>query len=176
VTTEPKGDSLAEPVGLDADPTWAPAAPPVAVVDDVHGLTTSQVAERRERGLVNVVTDDTRRTFADIVRANTLTRFNAILGTLLIVVLATGEYRDALFGIVLVANALIGIIQETRAKLTLDRLSVVSAPRVRVVRDGQSVDVATEDVVVDDLIEVSTGAKIPVDGGVLASSRLAMAP
>ncbi len=94
-------------------------------VDPARGLTTAEVAERRERGLVNVVTDDSRRTVADIVRSNVLTRFNAILGTLLVVILAAGEYRDALFGIVLVTNALIGIVQELRAKQTLDRLEVV---------------------------------------------------
>jgi magnesium-transporting ATPase (P-type) len=92
------------------------------VGDPGRGSTTAEVAERRGRGLVNVVTDDTRRTVADIVRSNVLTRFNAILGTLLVVVLATGEYHDTRFGIVLVTNALIGIVQELRAKRTLDRL------------------------------------------------------
>jgi cation-transporting P-type ATPase E len=130
------------------------------------------VAERKAQGLANVVTDDTRRTFADIVRANVLTRFNAILGTLLLIVLATGEYRDALFGIVLVINALVGIVQETRAKVTLDRLAVVSAPRARVVREGRVTETAVEDVVLDDVVEVSTGDVVVVDGQVLASSNL----
>jgi cation-transporting ATPase E len=135
-------------------------------------LSSAEVDERRRQGFVNVVTDDTRRTVADIVRANVLTRFNAILGTLLVVVLATGEYRDALFGIVLVTNALIGIVQELRAKVTLDRLAVVSAPRIRVVRDGDTIDVATETVVHGDVVDVSTGDQLPVDGVVLTAAGL----
>jgi cation-transporting ATPase E len=143
-----------------------------AGVDPARGLTTAEVAERRERGLVNVVTDDSRRTVADIIRSNVLTRFNAILGTLLVVVLATGEYRDALFGIVLVTNALIGIVQELRAKQTLDRLEVVSAPRIRVVRDGDTAEVATETVVAGDVVDVGSGDQLPVDGVVLTAAGL----
>ena len=78
----------------------------------------------------------TSRSVAEILRANILTRFNLILGILLAVILVVGQPQDALFGIVLVANALIGIGQELRAKRTLDRLAVLSAPRVRVIRDG----------------------------------------
>lgn len=169
---------MAAALDVTAAPTWAaPEADEFAEavevdVDPARGLTAEEVAERRRQGLVNVVTDDTRRSFGDIVRANVFTRFNAILGTLLAVVLATGEYRDALFGIVLVTNALIGIIQETRAKLTLDRLAVVSAPKVRVVRDGQVSEVRTETVVSGDVVDVSTGDQLPVDGVVLTSSAL----
>ena len=140
--------------------------------DPVRGLTAAEARDRAARGLRNVTTDDNRRTFADIVRANLLTRFNAILGSLLLVVLATGEYHDALFGIVLVVNALVGIVQETRAKVTLDRLAVVSAPRARVVRDGKVVEIAVEDVVRDDVLDVSTGDALPVDGIVLTEAGL----
>ena len=90
--------------------------------DPVRGLTAAEVRDRARQGQRNVTTDDNRRTFAEIVRANLLTRFNAILGGLLLVVFATGEYHDALFGIVLVVNALVGVVQETRAMHTLDRL------------------------------------------------------
>lgn len=140
--------------------------------DHAGGLSAAEVADRTARGLVNVTSDDGRRTVADIVRANVLTRFNAILGALLLVVLATGEYRDALFGIVLVANALVGIVQELRAKATLDRLAVVSAPRVRVVRDGRVVEVATEAVVLGDVLDVQTGDQVPVDGTVASATAL----
>ncbi|HVM52997.1 MAG TPA: HAD-IC family P-type ATPase [Acidimicrobiales bacterium] len=140
--------------------------------DGQRGLTSSEVAERAARGHRNVTTDENRRTFADIVRANVLTRFNAILGTLLVVVLATGEYPDALFGIVLVTNALVGIVQETRAKVTLDRLAVVSAPRARVVRDGAVTEIPVEEIVVDDVIEAASGDAVPVDGAVLTADGL----
>ena len=152
-----------------------PAAAATAVAggpDPARGLTAAEVRDRADRGLRNVTTDDNRRTFADIVRANVLTRFNAILGALLLVVLATGEYHDALFGIVLVVNALVGIVQETRAMRTLDRLAVVSAPRARVVRDGAVAEIAIEDVVRDDVLDVSTGDQLPVDGTVLTEAGL----
>ncbi|MEA2686216.1 MAG: cation-transporting P-type ATPase [Actinomycetota bacterium] len=135
-----------------------------------RGLTAAEAADRARRGLRNVTTDDNRRTFEDIVRANVLTRFNAILGSLVLVVLLTGEYHDALFGIVLVVNALVGIVQETRAMQTLDRLAVVSAPRARVVRDGVVTEIAVENVVRDDVLDVSTGDALPVDGTVLSAS------
>ncbi len=140
--------------------------------DHAVGLSGAEVADRTARGLANVTTDDGRRTVGDIVRANILTRFNAILGGLLLVVLATGEYRDALFGIVLVTNALVGIVQELRAKATLDRLAVVSAPRVRVVREGRVAEVATEAVVVGDVLDVQTGDQVPVDGTVVSAGGL----
>src|SRR3954470_15729964 len=93
------------------------------------GLTTAEVADRRSRGLTNDVPLRPSRTFGQIVRANVFTRFNALLGGLFITILVAGEANDALFGGVLIANTLIGIIQETRAKRTLDRLAVLSTPR-----------------------------------------------
>ncbi len=130
--------------------TELPAPPPSAAT----GLTSAAVADRQRQGLSNTTTDPNKRTVRDIVAANVLTRFNAILGTLLAVVLVIGAYRDALFGIVLVTNAVVGIFQEVRAKRTLDRLGVVAAPKVSVVRDGRVVDVATTEVVLGDLVEV----------------------
>jgi cation-transporting ATPase E len=149
-----------------ADQGWPAGA------DPVHGLSVEEAENRRRRGLVNVTTDESRRTVADIVRGNILTRFNAILGSLLVVVLVLQEYRDALFGIVLVTNALIGIVQELRAKVTLDRLSLVSTPRVRVIRDGRVIEIVPEAVVGGDVVEVSTGDQLPVDGVVLTSEHL----
>jgi cation-transporting P-type ATPase E len=108
-----------------ASPPSAPAAP-IAVTPPV-GLSSAQVGERRSRGLTNAGGERTSRSVPAILRANVFTRFNLILGVLLAVVLVRGEPQDALFGIVLVSNALIGIGQELRAKRTLDRLAVLSA-------------------------------------------------
>ena len=83
-----------------------------------------------------------------------------------------GEPQDALFGIVLVANALIGIVQEFRAKRTLDSLAVLSAPKARVVRDGHLDEIAVEDVVLDDLLELRTGDQVPADGVVRSADGL----
>src|SRR6516165_6886112 len=118
----------------------APAAP-IALTPPA-GLSSAQVAQRRSRGLTNAGGERTSRSVAEILRANIFTRFNLLLGVLLAVILAFGQPQDALFGIVLVTNALIGIAQELRAKRTLDRLAVLSAPRARVVRDGAPCDIA----------------------------------
>ncbi len=136
------------------------------------GLTAAEVRERIERGETNASTERTSRTFAEILRANIFTRFNAILGVLLVVILAVGHPQDALFGIVLVSNALIGIVQEVRAKRTLDQLAVLSAPRVRVVRDGSETEIEVDDVVLDDLVELRSGDQIAADGIVEATTAL----
>src|SRR5690606_28590990 len=83
-----------------------------------------------------------------------------------------GPLQDALFGIVLVSNALIGIVQELRAKRTLDRLAVLHAPRARVVRDGEVAEIAVEEVVIDDLLDLRAGDQVPADGVVHVSEGL----
>ena len=136
------------------------------------GLSSAQVAERRSRGLANAGGERTSRSVAEILRANIFTRFNLILGVLLAVILVWGEPPDALFGIVLVTNALIGIGQELRAKRTLDRLAVLSAPRVRVIRDGAPRDIAVEELVADDLVDLRAGDQLVADGVVRDSASL----
>src|SRR6201987_2486170 len=148
----------------------APATP-IAVTASA-GLTSGQVAERRSRGLANAGGERTSRWVAEILRANIFTRFNLILGVLLAVILVVGEPQDALFGIVLVTNALIGIGQELRAKRTLDRLAVLSAPRVRVTRDGAPRDIAVDELVADDLVELRAGDQLVADGVVRASASM----
>lgn len=137
-----------------------------------EGLTTTEVAERRARGQVNIAHDPNRRTVRAIMAANIFTRFNAILGTLLVVVLVIGDYRDALFGIVLVTNAAVGIVQEIRAKLTLDRLTVIATPKSTVIRDGVSRDIDVTEVVLGDLIEIRRGDQVVVDGVVVDGHSL----
>jgi cation-transporting ATPase E len=134
------------------------------------GLGTAEVAARVSRGQTNDAGVNTSRTVGHILRANILTRFNFILGTLLIVIVVFGQPQDALFGIVLVANALIGIVQELRAKYTLDRLAVLNAPRAHVTRDGSASDIAIEKLVLDDLVTARTGDQIVADGTVRATT------
>jgi cation-transporting ATPase E len=136
------------------------------------GLTAGDVAARVARGQTNASGERTSRSLADILRANILTRFNLILGTLLVAILAVGHLQDALFGIVLVSNSLIGIVQELRAKRTLDRLAVLNAPRARVVRDNVTRDVAVDDIVLDDIVELHTGDQIVADGIVRTSAGM----
>ncbi|HEV2257154.1 MAG TPA: HAD-IC family P-type ATPase [Streptosporangiaceae bacterium] len=148
----------------------APAAP--AALTPPAGLSSAQVAERRSRGRTNADRERTSRSVAEILRANIFTRFNLILGVLLAVILAVGQPQDALFGIVLVTNALIGIAQELRAKRTLDRLAVLSAPRVRVIRDGAARDIAVDELVADDLVDLRAGDQLVADGVVRDSAGL----
>jgi cation-transporting ATPase E len=157
-----------------ADPAAAtPPAPATPVeVTRAGGLSGAEVAERRSRGLTNAAEERTSRSVGEILRANIVTRFNFILGVLLAVILAVGEPQDALFGVVLIANAVIGIGQELRAKLTLDRLAVLSAPRVRVIRDGMPRDLAVAELVTGDLVDLRAGDQLVADGVVRASASL----
>ena len=129
-----------------------------------EGLTTDQVAQRARAGQLNVADERTSRTLAEIVRANVFTRFNAILGTAFVLILVFGEGQDALFGFVLLFNVLIGVVQEWRAKRTLDRLAVLNAPRARVIRDGEVRDIPVTDVVLDELCELRAGDQVAADG------------
>src|SRR5438093_7512828 len=137
-----------------------------------HGLTEAEVRDRVARGRVNRVATASSRTIWQIVRANVFTRFTALLGSMLVIILIVGPANDALFGGVLLANAAIGIFQELRAKRTLDRLALLTAPRAHVVRDGAAKDVRLEEVVLDDVLELAPGAQIVVDGEVLDARGL----
>ncbi len=145
----------------------------MAETDPAVGLTQAQVRDRTERGLSNVQPESPSRSTREIIRANVITRFNILLSILLVVILvAVQAPRDALFGIVMVTNAAIGIIQELRAKATLDRLALLTAPRARVVREGTVREVDIAGVVVDDIIELRSGDQLPVDGDVVTSRGL----
>ncbi|MFM8304497.1 MAG: HAD-IC family P-type ATPase [Actinomycetota bacterium] len=146
--------------------------PRPAVTTAATGLTAAEVRDRVARGLTNDAGDHTSRTYGEIVRANVFTRFNAILGSMLVIVVAVGSFQDALFGIILVVNSLIGIVQEVRAKRTLDHLAVLAAPHARVTRDGVERECAVEEVVLDDVVELRTGDQVPADGIVTVSVGL----
>jgi cation-transporting P-type ATPase E len=138
----------------------------------LDGLSTAEVAQRSRAGRSNAVTHRSSRGAWAIVRANVLTRFNAIIGVLLAVVLVFGAPQDGLFGLVIVVNSAVGIVQELRAKRTLDALALLERAPVRVRRDGAEVAVPPEEVVAGDLVLVGTGAKVPVDGEVVAVDGL----
>jgi cation-transporting ATPase E len=137
-----------------------------------QGLTADEVAERIARGEVNDVPVRSSRSIGEIVRANVLTRFNAIIGVLLVIILVVGPLQDALFGFVIVANTAIGIIQELRAKRTLDSLAVIGESRPTVRRDGTAAAIPTSEIVLGDLIELGPGDKVVVDGVVTEADNL----
>ncbi|MDX2678840.1 HAD-IC family P-type ATPase [Streptomyces soliscabiei] len=137
---------------------------PASVPTTATGLTAAEVADRVARGQVNDVPVRSSRTVGEIVRANVFTRFNAIIGVLWVIMLAVAPIQDGLFGFVILANTGIGIIQEWRAKQTLDSLAVVGEARPTVRRDGTATEVSTSELVLDDLIEIGPGDKVAVDG------------
>jgi len=137
-----------------------------------RGLSSAEVRDRLARGLANDVPATTSRTVGQIVRANVLTPFNALLGSLLVLILIFGPPQDALFGGVLVVNTAIGIFQELRAKRTLDRLILLTAPKARAVRDGEVSEVEVQAVVLDDVLDLRPGDQVVVDGEVLVADGL----
>ncbi|HEY9370931.1 cation-translocating P-type ATPase [Streptomyces sp.] len=142
------------------------------VVHRVAGLTSAEVAERVARGEVNDVPLRSSRSTADIVRGNVFTRFNAIIGVLWAIMLVVAPIQDSLFGFVIIANTGIGIVQELRAKKTLDGLAVIGEAKPTVRRDGVAGEVSTSEIVLDDLIELGPGDKIVVDGEVAEADSL----
>jgi cation-transporting ATPase E len=145
---------------------------PVLTGPGAGGLSDSAVAERVAAGLTNVVSTASSRSGWDIVRANVFTLFNAIVAGSFVLLLVLGQWRDALFGLAAVGNAVIGVVQEYRAKRSLDGLAVLNSPRARVLRNGAEAEIAVEDVVLDDLLVLRSGDEVTADGVVLEENGL----
>ena len=137
-----------------------------------NGLTSAEVRQRVKAGQTNITPRPGGRTTWDIIRGNVFTWFNLILGVLFVAMLAFGSWKDALFGWIIFINAGIGIVQEMRAKIALDRLSVLTAPAAKVIRDCEDQEIPVADVVLDDLVRVAAGDQIVADGETLESSSL----
>ncbi|MDP7738893.1 cation-translocating P-type ATPase [Mycobacterium paragordonae] len=137
-----------------------------------RGLTDAEVAQRVADGKTNSVPERATRSIAHIVRANVFTRINAILGVLFGIVLLTGSLINGLFGMLIVANSVIGMVQEIRAKQTLDRLAIVGQAKPMVRRQSGTVTLAPGEVVLDDIIELGPGDQIVVDGEVVEERNL----
>jgi cation-transporting P-type ATPase E len=140
--------------------------------DPATGLSSAEVADRVARGLGNTVPQVPTRTVGQIVRGNVFSPINLIVGILAALVIVAGSPKDALFGGVIIANSVIGVVQELRAKRVLDRLRVVSAPRAHAVRDGQVVELQVHELVLDDVVELRAGAQVVADGTVLTYENL----
>ncbi len=140
--------------------------------DAATGLSAADVAARIARGQVNTIPSVHTRTIGQIVRGNVLSPINLIVAVLAALVIAAGSPKDALFGGVIVANSVIGVVQELRAKRVLDSLSVISAPQALVVRDGEVHSVQVHELVLDDVVELRAGAQVVADGVVLTDDSL----
>ncbi|MFE3451117.1 HAD-IC family P-type ATPase [Nonomuraea sp. NPDC059194] len=120
----------------------------------------------------NTVPRRTSRSLSAIVRANVFTLFNLVIGVLWALILIFGQWQDSLFGLVIVANAMIGIVQELRAKRTLDQLAIVNEAPVTVRRDGKDQTIHPGQIVLGDLILLGPGDRLLVDGEVAAAEGL----
>ncbi|MEN8649321.1 HAD-IC family P-type ATPase [Streptomyces sp. 21So2-11] len=162
--------------GVELDPVHPASLPPSArhptPPATPAGLTTTEVAERVARGEVNDVPVRSSRSLTEIARANVFTRFNAIIGVLWVIMLFVAPIQDSLFGFVIVANTGIGIIQELRAKKTLDGLALIGEAKPTVRRDGIAARISTSEIVLGDLIELGPGDKVVVDGEVIEVDSL----
>ncbi|MFD3975444.1 HAD-IC family P-type ATPase [Streptomyces cyaneofuscatus] len=156
--------------GAELDPVHPVELPPSG--HRATGLTTAEVAERVARGEVNDVPVRSSRSLAEIVRANVFTRFNLIIGVLWVIMLFVAPIQDSLFGFVIVANTGIGIIQEWRAKKTLDSLAVIGEAKPTVRRDGKAAEISTHEIVLGDVVELGPGDKVVVDGTVAEADSL----
>ena len=141
---------------------------------EVFGLSDEEVTAAVSRGDVNITSKQTSRSLMDIVRANVFTLFNAIIFTAMVVVLATGSWKDAVFGVVILVNTGIGIVTELKAKRTLDRLSILVAARAMVRRGGENIEIAHKDIVLGDVLWLRAGEQVPADVEVLESWGLEM--
>ncbi|MEE1800564.1 cation-translocating P-type ATPase [Streptomyces sp. JV176] len=171
--TEPGSPAPTTPAidaGAELDPVHPMTLPPPA--GRHTGLTAAEVAEHVARGEVNDVPVRSSRSAAEIVRANVFTRFNAIIGVLWVIMFFVAPIQDTLFGFVIIANTGIGIIQELRAKKTLDGLAVIGEARPTVRRDGVPAEISTSAIVLGDLIELGPGDKVVVDGVVAEADSL----
>ncbi|MFF8845796.1 HAD-IC family P-type ATPase [Streptomyces sp. NPDC015127] len=168
---EPRGPAVDAGAGLDPVHPRQPPRPKVPAAP-ATGLTADQVAERVARGEVNDVPVRSSRSAVDIVRGNVFTRFNAIIGVLWVIMLAVAPIQDSLFGFVILANTGIGIVQELRAKKTLDSLALIGEAKPRVRRDGVTASVSTSDIVLGDLVELGPGDKVVVDGEIAEADNL----
>ncbi len=145
---------------------------PRADVTAELGLTATDVAERVRAGQVNVTQEPPGRSFGQIVAANVFTVVNAIMLTLFVLVLVSGNPKDALFVGVVVSNSVIGVVQEVRARRELQRLEVVTEPRATVFRDGATAEIPSDEIVLDDVVELRLGGQVAVDGEVLEATGL----
>jgi cation-transporting ATPase E len=134
------------------------------------GLTSSEAARRLDD--LGPPPEDTGRSVRSIVLANVLTLFNAIIAVFFVLVLSLGLFADALFGVIAIVNSAIGIRQEIKAKEILDNLALLVAPRAKVVRDGQLIDLLADEIVPGDTVRVEPGDQLVADGDVSASRGL----
>ena len=134
------------------------------------GLTDAEVEQRIEQGLTNHTDISTDKTTKEIVVSNVCTYFNLIFLVITILLVAVGSFRNLTFLPIIIGNTVIGIVQELRAKKTLEKMSLLNAPHADVIRNGEMTQIATEKLVKDDVIRLTAGKQICADAVVIDGS------
>ena len=137
-----------------------------------HGLSSQEVRDRADRGLINTETEKKTKSIKEIIFSNVFTLFNILNFVIFALVMLTGSYKNGLFICIILCNLVIGVIQEIKAKRTIDAISIVTSPTAEVIRDGKRQSIPSSQLVTDDLFLVSTGAQFTVDGVVTLSEGL----
>ena len=146
------------------------ARPTSEDAQDAAGLTSAQVQERVAAGKVNTDANVKTRTVKEILYDNIVTLFNIVNVILAVIVFLTGSYKNMLFMVIILANVLIGIVQEMRSKKTTDSLSIVAESKVEALRDGRVIEIPTHEIVLDDVIILRRGDQVPADGVVVSGT------
>jgi cation-transporting ATPase E len=158
---------------LQSPTTTTDRNPSKATETNPRGLSLQEVVERRAKGLGNTVQRNETRTYLQIIHQNTFTFINTVLYAISIGLIAMGLYGDALVtaGLVLL-NVLIAVAQEARAKRALDRIALLTRPRVAVIRDAQELEVDASELVVGDIVAVRPGDQIVTDGRLVSGNHV----
>ncbi|MBQ0000907.1 MAG: HAD-IC family P-type ATPase, partial [Clostridiales bacterium] len=133
----------------------------------MDGLTRREVEERIENGQINANENPNTRTVKQIILQNSLTFFNFLNLSLVVMVLLVGSYKNTLFFGVIIFNTVIGIVQEIRAKAIIDKLAILTQSKTVVLREGKKWSIATDQLVIDDIIYLKTGDQVPADAEVV---------
>ncbi len=136
----------------------------------IIGLTNEEVEERVKAGLINSEVKPPSKSIPQIIFSNLFTYFNFIFFVISVLLILVKSYRDLTFLPIIIANTLIGIVQEIRSKIVLDRLTVLHLPQVTVIRDGKKVQIPTSEVVEDDVVILTAGSQIPADGHIITGN------
>ena len=137
---------------------------------NIMGLTDEEVRQRVEEGLTNRADISTDKTTKEIVISNVFTYFNLIFLVITILLIMVGSFRNLTFLPIIIGNTVIGIVQEIRAKKTLEKMSLLNAPRADVIRNGSVKQISTEELVKDDVILLTAGKQICADAVVISGN------
>ncbi len=135
--------------------------------DAQTGLTAEQVRQRQAEELVNTPVDPPSKTVQDIIKTNVFTYFNLVFAVIALLLIIAGSFRDLTFLPVIIANTVIGIVQEIRSKKVLDQLTMLNAPKATVIRQGKKSTIPSADLVLDDIVIFGAGNQIPADATVI---------